>query len=262
MTKKGRLLTVGDIHGGHIPLQQCLERCNFDKEIDTLITLGDIVDGWPFMFECMELLLTIPNRIDIRGNHDEIFVEWMKTGIHQFGWSHGALNNAESYSNHSDRKITTKGSVNAGGETNLTNADIPQSHKDLLFNQKDYYVDEDRNFCFVHGGFNRHELIAKQDRNILIWDRDLLNAAMGNDIKNILAKDEYPFKIKDDFKKIFIGHTTTNNWNIEVPIITDKVIALDTAAAFNGKLSIMDVDTLEFWQSDNVKDIYPKIKGR
>lgn len=42
----------------------------------------------------------------------------------------------------------------------------------------------------------------------------------------------------------------TNVWNI------------DTGAGFKGKLTIMDADTKEFWQSDPVPELYPNEKGR
>jgi serine/threonine protein phosphatase 1 len=37
---------------------------------------------------------------------------------------------------------------------------------------------------------------------------------------------------------------------------------IDTGAAFTGKLTIMDIDTRQFWQSDPVKNLYPGETGR
>ena len=37
---------------------------------------------------------------------------------------------------------------------------------------------------------------------------------------------------------------------------------LDTGAGFYGKLTILDIETKEFWQSDVVKAIYPLEQGR
>jgi serine/threonine protein phosphatase 1 len=37
---------------------------------------------------------------------------------------------------------------------------------------------------------------------------------------------------------------------------------MDTGAAFTGSLSIMDVNTKEFWQSDPLPTLYPDEKGR
>lgn len=59
----------GDIHGNYKALKQVLEKSNFDYDNDTLISLGDIVDGWSDTYKCVEELLKIKNRIDIKGNH-------------------------------------------------------------------------------------------------------------------------------------------------------------------------------------------------
>lgn len=37
---------------------------------------------------------------------------------------------------------------------------------------------------------------------------------------------------------------------------------LDTGSGFSGKLTIMDIDTKEFWQSDFVRELYPNENGR
>ena len=42
----------------------------------------------------------------------------------------------------------------------------------------------------------------------------------------------------------------TNVWN------------LDTGAGFKGKLSILDIDTGDYWQSDPLNDLYPNEIGR
>jgi serine/threonine protein phosphatase 1 len=37
---------------------------------------------------------------------------------------------------------------------------------------------------------------------------------------------------------------------------------LDQGGGFEGKLSLMDIDTHEFWQSDKVVNLYPGFHGR
>jgi serine/threonine protein phosphatase 1 len=37
---------------------------------------------------------------------------------------------------------------------------------------------------------------------------------------------------------------------------------VDTGAAFKGPLTILDVDTKEFWQSESLPTLYPNEKGR
>ena len=41
-----------------------------------------------------------------------------------------------------------------------------------------------------------------------------------------------------------------------------NIFNLDTGAGWDGKLTIMDIDTLRYWQSDNVKTLYKDERGR
>lgn len=64
------------------------------------------------------------------------------------------------------------------------------------------------------------------------------------------------------FTEIYIGHTPTLYYDVDIPMQGCNVWNIDTGAAFTGKLSIMDIDTRECWQSDPVKDFYPGETGR
>ena len=92
-----RRFVMGDIHGGHKALVQCLERSGFDRDKDQLIQLGDITDGFQDVYECVEELLKIKNLVAIRGNHDEWFREFIESGYHPAGWGFGAIATARSY---------------------------------------------------------------------------------------------------------------------------------------------------------------------
>jgi len=70
------------------------------------------------------------------------------------------------------------------------------------------------------------------------------------------------FKMIENFKEVFIGHTTTECWKQTVPMHAANIWNLDTGAGMYGKLTIMDVDTKEFWQSDKGNELYPEYRGR
>jgi serine/threonine protein phosphatase 1 len=63
-----RTLVIGDIHGGLRALHQIMERAKVTKE-DTLIFLGDYVDGWS-QSQVLDYLIelnTTNNCVFIRG---------------------------------------------------------------------------------------------------------------------------------------------------------------------------------------------------
>ena len=266
-----RKFVIGDIHGAHIPLQQCLNRCNFDYNDDLLITIGDVCDGWPYVYECVEELLKIKNRIDIRGNHDEWFYNFIKTGYHPDGWKQGGKGTKLSY-------LRNKGITETGlqdHESVLLPGDIPESHRVFFAKQHLYYKD-DQNNLFVHGGINRSLTLKQQqhrcDAMDFYWDRDLFLASIDAHI----CKTKLLFA--EEFSHIFIGHTQTNHYTCAVmdtsyismkntgyfcpPLFVDRVINLDTGAGSIGRLTIMDIDSLEFFQSDIVTGIYGIYKPR
>lgn len=257
-----RTFVVGDIHGAAKALEQVLERSNFNKEEDTLITLGDICDGWPYVYECVEILLTIKNRIDIIGNHDEWFFRYLNTGIHPDKWIQGGAGTLRSYLRQLDKEDMIQRKY-SGVISSLVPSDIPKSHWSFFAHQIPYYKDE-KDRVFVHAGFFRWKTLLENRRdniNVLYWDRDFWTDALSANI----GKGKTPLNFKaEPISEVFIGHTSTIYWDVFTPWKADIVWNMDTGGGGGkgGRLSIMNVDTYEFWQSDPVNDLYPDEKGR
>lgn len=241
---KKRTLVIGDIHGGYAALVQLLERANVTDN-DALIFLGDYVDGWSQSSEVISYLIQLNKTnpcVFIRGNHDTWCEEWLDTKIANDIWlKHGGQSTVDSYS-----KI-----------------DQVDKEKHLKFfrDMINYHVDEN-NRLFIHAGYSsmhgpEKETYASNYR----WDRTLWEMALTMDKR--IQKDSklYPKRLKL-YSEIYIGHTPTLNYDIEEPMNAVNVWNLDTGAGFYGKLTILDIETKEFWQSDVVKTIYPLEQGR
>ncbi len=281
-TAQGRTLVMGDLHGAYLALVQCLERCGFRKDLDTLITLGDICDGWPYVYECLELLRGL-NTINMIGNHDQWFSKWLTTMQHGDLWSQGGKGTAQSYlraagkDEHEYNSWATydyNGRQRTAYEFVLDPMDVPPGHWNFFLQQQLYYKD-DKNRLFVHAGFDRALTLRENQRidpSVFCWDRDLWRHA-----KTVHSGQSLNFA--EDLSEIFIGHTQTTTWTadeiitdagiiipkgapITAPMHADIIYNLDTGAGSNGKLTIMDVDTHEYWQSDSVKEFYGEYKPR
>ena len=245
---------MGDIHGAHKALQQCLERSTFDRNKDTLIQLGDIADGFEDVYDCVEELLKIPNLIAIKGNHDEWLNKFIQTAWHPKGWTFGGAATALSYL----RIIGKEGKLLASGngyKTALNPGDIPESHRKLFCRQQLYYID-DLNNCYVHGGFNRHQEFKGQRSEIYYWDRELWSAALSYNVFERHQKGKEKFQMTTPFNEIFIGHTSTMNWKTDRPMKAANIYNLDTGSGHAGRLTIMEVKSKKFWQSDQVGELY------
>ena len=238
---------IGDIHGGLKALLQVLKKINCDQN-DTLIFLGDYVDGWSESPAVLDFLIELQKKqpcIFIRGNHDELLLDWLlgnNENIDEKLWfQHGGEATVLSYQN--------------------INAETKEKHIQFLQSLQDYYLD-DKNRLFIHAGFTNMKGVEHEFfKPLFYWDRTLWETALA--IDNQLSKDAitYPLRLKI-YNEIFIGHTPVTKIDETIPVNKACVWNVDTGAAFKGKLTIMDVDTKEFWQSDSLPELYPTEKGR
>lgn len=242
---KQRTLVLGDVHGGLKSMKQCFERSGFDYENDRLISLGDIADGWPDVRECFDELMKVKNLVYVLGNHDAWLMNWMTNGATPGLW------------------------VRQGGQRSLESYDFKPDpvHAAFLRAAPMYYVDPETNNLYVHGGFGWHEPIDEQrmsyyydnmgpGHTIYNWDRDMWEAACGW----VRFKQDYYIKA---FNEVFVGHTTTSFLDKRlIPLNMKNVWNLDQGGGYEGKLTIMDADTHEYWQSDLLSTLYPGLKSR
>ncbi|KAF7327713.1 Phosphoric monoester hydrolase [Mycena kentingensis (nom. inval.)] len=72
-----RVLVVGDIHGMHDPLQALLDKLDYNPASDVLVHVGDIVAKGPHHGSLAILDFMSRNNVTgVRGNHDQMVVEW------------------------------------------------------------------------------------------------------------------------------------------------------------------------------------------
>lgn len=254
----GRTLVIADIHGNAKALTQVLEMAKVTDK-DTIIQLGDVADGYPEVPECVDILLGLKNLISLRGNHDVWVYDWFKYGISHYLW--------------------TKQGGQATIDAYVRTGQLQDPHHRGFWNdQKDWHIDE-QNRLFIHAGWayahtppEWHISSITQRRlfelqaGLLIggqgsaagtiakechWDRDLLMGARAG------AKGR--FKALEQFEKIFIGHTATRDFK---PHKFLNLWQLDTGAGWDGRLTIMDVDTEEYWQSEPASVLYPGHRAR
>lgn len=239
-----RTIAIGDIHGGYKALIQVLERAKITM-LDRLIFLGDLVDGWSESYKVVDHLIELGQNqicIFIKGNHDLYCEYWLSTAQSNPNWdAHGG-------------KVTQI-------EYNKKSKEEKLKHLDFFQKMKYYHIDKE-NRLFIHAGFtSMHGPDKEHTESNYIWDRTLLETAIATD-KNIDQYSiRYPKRLKH-FKEIYIGHTPTQNYEQNTPIHAANLWNIDTGAAFKGRLTALDIDTKEYWQSDPVHTLYPNEKGR
>lgn len=239
-----RTFAIGDIHGGLKALVQLLNKMEI-KDEDTLIFVGDYVDGWSESAQVIQFLIELSekfNCIFIKGNHDVWAEDWLRGNAVNPAWyMHGGKATMDSYADFSEDK--------------------KKEHLTFFEKMPLYYIDA-KNRLFVHAGFtSMHGVKREVYKASLYFDRTLWEMALTLDKR--IKKDStlYPKRLKH-YHEIFIGHTPTINYNVDVPMNAANIWNIDTGAAFTGKLSAINVETKAFYQSDNLPGLYPNEKGR
>ena len=187
----------------------------------------------------LDFLINLPNFKGVLGNHDFWAVDWMLGRYSERMWiNQGGQATIDSY----------KG--------NILLQDV-RKHGEWL-SSLPYYLKLIINYSFMVAV--KIFLMLRVSLVWDIWDRDLWG--------KIALKYAYPNKYKDVFStdpydEVYLGHTTTSRARQDLlPISIDNFHLIDQGGGWEGKLTLMDIDTHEFWQSDLVKDLYPDEKGR
>ncbi|WP_378185989.1 metallophosphoesterase family protein [Aquimarina sp. W85] len=239
-----RTFAIGDIHGGYRAIYQLIKKLNLTST-DHLVFLGDFVDGWSESFDVITYLIALQKKYNctfIRGNHDQLFYNWLQTNE------------------------TTQAWLANGGQTTLKSyASVKPSllavHIEFFKNLKNYYVDS-LNRLFIHAGFtNQHGPDQEYFEKMHYWDRTLWELAIALDPNLSTKSVRYPKRLQL-FNEIYIGHTPVTKINKTTPVCAANVWNVDTGAAFKGPITAINVDTKEWWQSDPVYTLYPSEEGR
>ena len=235
---------IGDIHGGLKALKQLLSRTNLKNE-DQLIFLGDYVDGWSESAQVIQYLMELSRSqscIFIKGNHDVWCEEWLLTNKADKVWlEHGGKETMNSYTSISDTERS--------------------NHLEFFKNMKPYHLDH-QNRLFIHAGFTSMHGVEKETfESTFYFDRTLWEMALTMDSRISKNSDLYPRRLMH-YDEIYIGHTPTINFNSEKPMQAINIWNVDTGAAFYGKLSAIDIDSKEIFQSETLMELYPNEKGR
>lgn len=239
-----KTFVIGDIHGGLKALLQILNKISLNT-FDRVVFLGDYVDGWsesPDVLNYLIILKQSHNCVFIKGNHDDLLLGYLKTNSYNEEWFvHGGKSTVDAY-----KKVDSV---------------TVKKHIDFLEALEPFFIDEE-NRLFIHAGFTNLKGVAYEYfKPTYYWDRTLWETALC--INPTLSQENtlYPSRFKL-YKEIYIGHTPVTRIGKTTPFQAANIWNIDTGAAFKGPLSVLDVETKEFWQSQPLIELYPYEIGR
>lgn len=221
-----RVFVTSDTHGDYEGLKKCMDDANFNYEEDKLIHCGDIVDRGPDSKKLVDHLLLVKNIVKVMGNHDEWWKQFSETGVHPGNFYHGVINTIQSYTG-----------VDPNDKDGIS-FDYPPTHREFFEGMCDYYID-DKNRLFIHAGYDRNYLLAKQHPSIFRWDREMNNELMRWEKKENLMD-------VNKFDRVFYGHCATVLMGERKadPIYVGQFVAIDTGAGYpqaGGMVTLLDI---------------------
>lgn len=240
-----RTFAIGDIHGGLKALIQVLNQLEITEK-DTLIFMGDYVDGWSESAQVIDFLINLSEKINcifIKGNHDVWCENWLKdqSDVNPTWFLHGGKETIDSY--------------------DFFTIDKKSQHLKFFENMKMYHLDTE-NRLFLHAGFtSMHGVERETYPHKFCTDRTLWEMALAMDNKIEKSSSNYPRRLQH-YTEIYIGHTPTTNFGETVPMNAINIWNVDTGAAFKGKITALNIDTKAYFQSDELPMLYPNEKGR
>ncbi len=206
-----RTLLIGDIHGHLRALQAALQAAEISPD-DTLVFLGDYVNGGDESASVIELLIDLQRRgntVCLRGNHDDMFEASLESQRAMEAFvSIGGGSTIRSY---------------PGGAPD----GVPPAHKRFLADLRLAWHD-DHLIC-VHGRIGPLASPANPDRNEALWGR---------------VDDAQPH---ESGRTVVCGHSRQRSGE---PLDLGHTICIDTGIKEGGWLTILEAGSWRYIQAD------------
>ncbi|TKB28536.1 serine/threonine protein phosphatase [Desulfopila sp. IMCC35006] len=228
-----KIFAVGDIHGCHSKLVRLLDRLPLDKEVDTLVFVGDYINRGPDSRKVLDTLLQVQasyaHPVFLKGNHEQMLLEYAATG------------DVETL-----RILRTMGvesTVASYGATVRQLRDLaffPPEHRNFLENLQFSYISG--NYLFTHADINE-EMISlgraaesfspaeQQTEAGLLSSRRLSrgHSAMAENFAGYI---------------VVFGHSP-----FETPLVLHDRICIDTGAVYGNVLTAVALPELRFYHA-------------
>ena len=197
-----KIYGIGDIHGQIYKLRKLIDRI-YINDTYQLVFVGDYIDRGEYSFEVIDYLIglsRIYNCVFLKGNHEEMFMDYM-SGINESIFvTNGGYDTIHSYE---------KNGYDINPYVDYVDRHLPPTHLEFFRGLKYYYETDD--YIFVHAGLEPKDIpLEEQPKDLLLWERyDFINSEF------------------DWGKKVIFGHTP----NKEI-LKMDNKICIDTGACY------------------------------
>jgi serine/threonine protein phosphatase 1 len=211
---KNRIYAIGDIHGCLNHLINLLNLIKPDLHRHKLVFVGDYLDRGPQSAKVVDFIINLKkkfnpeNIICLMGNHERMFLDFLRGQDESFFLLNGGKSTAVSYwGQHWERRERL----------------LPPGHDSFFASLRLYYETDD--YIFVHGGLRPGLPVVAQKEEDLLWIRN----------EFILSKFDFG-------RRVIFGHTP-----VRTPLILPNKIGIDTGAVYGNKLTCVQLPEEKFF---------------
>ena len=252
----GRRLIIGDLHGSCKALLQCLERSGFRPEEDSLYSVGDIADGYPDVYECLSFLKGLPSFRPVIGNHDVWLQNWLASDSAPGIWTtQGGSKSIASFERNgiskNERRAIASWMRTWPYVISLDDAAIMHGGPGFSLSDGDIEELAAAERPLIEPAPDGYQMPSRKADTIL-WDRYYFRCSRYDEETG----SRHRIGPWSETKLLFTGHTEYGSTKHFISRM-HRFVNLDTMAGSYGCLTIMDMDTFEYWQSDLSSRLYP-----
>jgi len=224
-----KIFAVGDIHGCYDKLAALLKQIPLNRDQDIIVFLGDYINRGPDSKKVIDALIelseTCTNTIFLKGNHEQMLLEYAATGdveTLRILRTLGIEATAESYG----CRVRHLSGL----------AGLPERHRDFLHNLEFSYTFG--KYLFVHADANI-EILNSQP-----IPEDLANADYISQTSLLSSRRLIDEHERIEGYTVVFGHTP-----FAVPLVTEDRICIDTGAVYGNVLTALELPAFRFYHT-------------
>ncbi len=233
-----KTFVVGDIHGRRAQLAALLGVLPYDKDSDSLVFLGDLIDRGPdapgVVEDVIALKLGTPERvIVIRGNHEQMMLDFIDDDSRL--WLAHVTGGDQTFQQYTETPLHLETEEDFDNARRQIEESVPPEHIEF-FRQMPLYHEDDY-ALYVHAGLDHGKHPRDTERRHLLW-----------------ARDEDFYK-KYRGKPCVFGHTPTSFLPLLGRLgrhgiyISHSAIGIDTGYNYNSPLSCLSLPDFMLYQA-------------
>ena len=247
-----KFFICSDIHGYYKELIESLKEAKFDSSNSNhvFVSCGDLLDRGKEPLECLRFVNSLPNKILIKGNHEDLMEEMLNRGYYQLHDLHNGT--VQTISDIVDKHgFYSDNEFKEACEKVRTNEDYSTYVNSLV----DYY--ETKNYVFVHGYIPCVE--ERKSGSFTTYNPDWRNAVEEDWEKSrwYPGWNLWEDNIKEPNKTIVCGHwhcsapnyyvhhQGRNQYDITTPFVDEGIVCIDACTAHSHRVNCYVVEDEE-----------------